>query len=253
MFGQTPVDGSWAWLLVVAPHTTTPFDLAQTIGTSLFVIGVCLGVVGPGRRPAGTRVAIVFGAGTMTLTLYSLHVVMRTERSGRRRCPSRSAGTSWCWWASAPRSSPSAGAARWRQVVRSCRDVSGAALGSRAPDRTDDSRPFPHRADPVAATLPSGKREGHRCRTPRLLLSAATATALATTALTVAPRPAARPPRRPETYACTFPVVGAVDVPLEVEVPKLPAEVPTGVTVPATRRDAAMTYLLSTTSSTSLL
>ena len=30
MFGTTPEDGSWAWMLVVAPHSSTPFDLAQT-------------------------------------------------------------------------------------------------------------------------------------------------------------------------------------------------------------------------------
>ena len=42
MYGQTPVDGSWAWLLVVAPHSSTPFDLAHTMGSAAFVLGVCL-------------------------------------------------------------------------------------------------------------------------------------------------------------------------------------------------------------------
>jgi uncharacterized membrane protein len=78
MFGTTPTGGPWEWMLVVAPHSATPFDLAHTIGTSYFVIGASLllvGVVPTSRRRA---VAIAFGAGTMTLTLYTLHVVMRT-------------------------------------------------------------------------------------------------------------------------------------------------------------------------------
>ena len=78
MFGTTPADGTWSWLLLVAPHSATPFDLAQTIGSSLFVIATCLLL--ERSLPVGGVVflALLFGAGTMTLTLYSLHVVMRT-------------------------------------------------------------------------------------------------------------------------------------------------------------------------------
>ena len=82
MFGQTPIDDGWRWLLVVAPHSTSPFDLVQTGGSALAVIGTCLLLVAGLRRsaPAGERVvAVLFGAGTATLSLYSLHVVMRTE------------------------------------------------------------------------------------------------------------------------------------------------------------------------------
>ncbi len=82
MFGQTPTDDGWRWLLVVAPHSTTPFDLAQTGGSALAVIGGCLLLVAAVRRraPGGERVlAVAFGAGTATLSLYALHVVMRTE------------------------------------------------------------------------------------------------------------------------------------------------------------------------------
>jgi hypothetical protein len=80
MFGTTPTGGPWAWLLVVAPHTATPFDLAHTIGTALLVVGLALLLAGALARSAvaDRTVAIVFGAGTMTLTLYSLHVVART-------------------------------------------------------------------------------------------------------------------------------------------------------------------------------
>lgn len=81
MYGQTPTDDGARWLLLVAPHSTTPFDLAQTGGSAALVIGACLLVVGALRdlsRTAERFVQVAFGAGTMTLTLYSLHLVMRT-------------------------------------------------------------------------------------------------------------------------------------------------------------------------------
>ncbi|WP_322920515.1 heparan-alpha-glucosaminide N-acetyltransferase domain-containing protein [Nocardioides renjunii] len=78
MFGTTPADGDWSWLLVVAPHSATPFDLAQTIGSALLVISCCLLLEQLLPRVATVVLAVVFGAGAMTLTLYSLHVVMRT-------------------------------------------------------------------------------------------------------------------------------------------------------------------------------
>lgn len=78
MFGNPPADGDWSWLLLVAPHSATPFDLAQTIGSALLVIGTCLLL--ERAVPAGGRrfLAVLFGAGTMTLSLYSLHVFLRT-------------------------------------------------------------------------------------------------------------------------------------------------------------------------------
>ena len=79
MYGNTPTGGSWAWLLVVAPHSSTPFDLAQCIGSALFVIGVCVGLVGLCGNTVTRGLAVFFGAGTMTLSLYTLHVVSRTE------------------------------------------------------------------------------------------------------------------------------------------------------------------------------
>lgn len=76
--GTTPTGGDWEWLLVDAPHSGTPFDLAHTIGTALAVIGLCLLLVGLLPAVEARFVAVLFGAGTMTLTLYSLHLVMRT-------------------------------------------------------------------------------------------------------------------------------------------------------------------------------
>ncbi|WP_210649606.1 heparan-alpha-glucosaminide N-acetyltransferase domain-containing protein [Nocardioides sp. SYSU D00065] len=78
MYGTTPPDGDWDWLLLVAPHTATPFDLAQTIGSAVLVISCCLLLAQILPRPATAVLAVVCGAGTVTLTLYSLHVVMRT-------------------------------------------------------------------------------------------------------------------------------------------------------------------------------
>ena len=69
--GSTPT-GSWWWLAVVAPHTGTPLDLAQTIGSALAVTGLCI-LLTQGRPRVW---AAVFGAGTMTLSLYTLHVLM---------------------------------------------------------------------------------------------------------------------------------------------------------------------------------
>jgi uncharacterized membrane protein len=73
LFGVTPTE-SWWWLAVVAPHSTTSFDLAQTTGSALAVIGLCLLV----SRLQPRFFAVLFGAGAMTLSLYSLHIVMLT-------------------------------------------------------------------------------------------------------------------------------------------------------------------------------
>jgi hypothetical protein len=80
MHGTTPTGGSWAWLLVVAPHSGTPPDLVTTGASAALVIGLCLAIVSALGSGARRGAAIVSGAGTMTLSLYSLHVVMRTER-----------------------------------------------------------------------------------------------------------------------------------------------------------------------------
>lgn len=69
-YGNTPTT-SWWWQAVVAPHSTTPFDLAYTIGTSMVVLGLAL-LAG---RLLPRTLSLVFAGGTMTLTLYSLHVV----------------------------------------------------------------------------------------------------------------------------------------------------------------------------------
>jgi uncharacterized membrane protein len=74
LHGTTPT-GSWWWLATVAPHSGTPLDLAQTIGSALAVLGLCLLLTRVGRN----LWAAVFGAGAMTLTLYSLHVAVMAQ------------------------------------------------------------------------------------------------------------------------------------------------------------------------------
>ena len=81
LYGTTPTT-SWWWQAVVSPHSGTPFDLAQTIGSALFVLGSSLLVcrVVEVRRDAVTRVVnggveALARTGSMTLTLYSVHVV----------------------------------------------------------------------------------------------------------------------------------------------------------------------------------
>ncbi len=78
MYGTTPTDRS-DYLLLVAPHSSTPFDLAQTIGSAAAVIGGCLLLLSLLSPPGARGVAVLFGAGTMTLSLYSLHVWMHTD------------------------------------------------------------------------------------------------------------------------------------------------------------------------------
>jgi hypothetical protein len=97
MHGTTPAGGSWAWLLVVAPHSGTPFDLLQTGASAALVIGLCLLAVGALPAAGRRTVAIVFGAGTMTLSLYSLHVVMRTEQVWPPEEPPPSLATVFGW------------------------------------------------------------------------------------------------------------------------------------------------------------
>lgn len=75
--GTPPAEGSWHWLLVVAPHSATPLDLAHTIGCAVAVTGACLAAAAL-PEIARRGVAVLFGAGAVTLTAYTLHLVMRT-------------------------------------------------------------------------------------------------------------------------------------------------------------------------------
>ena len=81
--GTTPSDTGW-WLATMAPHSTTPLDLMFTIGLSLAVLGCCI-LVG---RTTTTLLRPLAAAGSMTLTLYSLHLLLL----GRPEIPGGPAG-----------------------------------------------------------------------------------------------------------------------------------------------------------------
>jgi hypothetical protein len=77
-----PPTTSWWWQAVASPHTGTAFDLTGTIGSALVVLGVCLLRAQAAARttslvlaPCRLLVAVLAAAGSMTLTLYSVHVV----------------------------------------------------------------------------------------------------------------------------------------------------------------------------------
>lgn len=71
MYGNTPTT-TWWWLAVDTPHSTTPFDLLHTTGTSLAAIGAMLLLA----RVAAPVLVPLAAAGSMTLTLYSTHVLL---------------------------------------------------------------------------------------------------------------------------------------------------------------------------------
>ena len=69
-FGATPTD-SWWYLAVATPHSGATLDLLHTTGTSLAVLGACLLLEAAGRSVLGW----LAGAGGMTLSLYTSHVL----------------------------------------------------------------------------------------------------------------------------------------------------------------------------------
>ncbi|MGC1206870.1 MAG: hypothetical protein WA880_02825, partial [Ornithinimicrobium sp.] len=74
-FGTTPLGSGW-WLGVWSPHSGSIVDLMHTTGTAMAVVGACLLVTSRLGVRARRAVGIAFGAGTMTLTLYAVHVLL---------------------------------------------------------------------------------------------------------------------------------------------------------------------------------
>ncbi|ROP43663.1 heparan-alpha-glucosaminide N-acetyltransferase domain-containing protein [Pseudokineococcus lusitanus] len=74
LYGTTPTT-TWWWLVVDAPHSGTPVDLAGVAGSALVVVGVL--VLAAQHLPRVVRWLLwpLAAAGSMTLTLYSLHVL----------------------------------------------------------------------------------------------------------------------------------------------------------------------------------
>lgn len=74
LHGVAPTGSAW-WLAVRAPHTGTTFDLLMTMGSACLVLAACL-LLG---RLLPRVCAVAFGAGALTLTLYTLHVLLRGD------------------------------------------------------------------------------------------------------------------------------------------------------------------------------
>lgn len=70
-YGTTPTTSVW-WLTIASPHSGTPFDLLHTIGAAMAVLGAMLLLA----KVARAVVWPVAAVGSMTLTLYTLHVVL---------------------------------------------------------------------------------------------------------------------------------------------------------------------------------
>ena len=69
-FGTTPTDTAW-WLATSAPHSGTPADLLHTTGVAIAVLGLLLLI----STRAGRLLTPLASAGSMTLSLYSAHVL----------------------------------------------------------------------------------------------------------------------------------------------------------------------------------
>ncbi|MDO5740843.1 MAG: heparan-alpha-glucosaminide N-acetyltransferase domain-containing protein [Ornithinimicrobium sp.] len=77
----THPEHSWWWLGVWSPHSGSIVDLAHTVGTSMLVLGLALWVV---RLVPAAPWRILAGAGAMTLTLYTVHVLVVASPLGLR-------------------------------------------------------------------------------------------------------------------------------------------------------------------------
>lgn len=70
-YGTTPTT-SWDWLWIASPHSGAPPDLLHTAGTALAVLGLMLLLT----QAVGRLIWPLAAVGSMTFTLYSVHVVL---------------------------------------------------------------------------------------------------------------------------------------------------------------------------------
>lgn len=84
--GSTPPD-SWWWLVTVTPHSSTPFELAHGVGFAMVALGASLWLTTTVGERGRRWVASMIAAGSMTLTLYCLHVLVVDEGVFRRLEP----------------------------------------------------------------------------------------------------------------------------------------------------------------------
>jgi len=79
LYGNVPTT-TWWWLTVDLPHSSTPFDLVHTTGAAIALLGLLLLLARAGRL-ARALMAPVAAAGSMTLTLYSAHVLLLSSKA----------------------------------------------------------------------------------------------------------------------------------------------------------------------------
>ena len=73
MNGNVPTD-TWWWLVVDSPHSNTPLNLLGSVGVAAALLGALLLV--SRTRPGSWLVVPLAAAGSMTLSLYSAHVLL---------------------------------------------------------------------------------------------------------------------------------------------------------------------------------
>jgi uncharacterized membrane protein YeiB len=69
-----PDVSSWWYLVLPAPHAHTTLDVTNVLGSAMAVLGACLLLTR--IRAVGRLLDPVRAAGTMTLTLYSAHILL---------------------------------------------------------------------------------------------------------------------------------------------------------------------------------
>jgi uncharacterized membrane protein len=80
-FGTVP-STTWWWLATDAPHSTTPLDLLHTTGTALAALGAALLLAAALRGRRALLLEPLAAAGSMPLTLYSLHLLVLSAVDG---------------------------------------------------------------------------------------------------------------------------------------------------------------------------
>lgn len=71
LFGPDSRDASWWWLAIATPHTNTPLAIDASLGMGLLVTGLFLLIA----ARTGRLLTPLAAMGSMTLTLYSAHLV----------------------------------------------------------------------------------------------------------------------------------------------------------------------------------
>lgn len=89
-------EARWGDLLLLGVHSSTPLNVISSIGSALLVIGLCAAVV---RAPwAELLILPLRAAGSMTLTLYTIHVLWFWRATSAADAPALLAPGSYQHW-----------------------------------------------------------------------------------------------------------------------------------------------------------